>query len=521
MEHDPVSALAHATGKSYVEAPAGYGKTELIARALALCPTRQLVLTHTHAGVDSIRKRLKVVGVPTGKHRVETIDAFCVRFANGYPVTADILSVDIDSNSYWDEMKSGAANVFQLREVQRLFSDQYAGVIVDEYQDCSKLQHRIIESIANELPLRLLGDPMQSLLSWKGQDPINWKSQIIDCGYYQLPSLTEPQRWLQVGASEDLGKWIARARTALQSSMAATYDSTVQVAHVGKDQVSREILSRVYALKKLGIAGESVVVIHQKYRRSKKGECRPDLQTQDPFATVLSGEHFSVLMEIEGKLLKSWCEEFAKHSGPSLALSLLEFSNVCCSKKTDELKPIVSALALGMTPANKSTKGATLVEFLQSCDGTFGVAEAQRWLGLLGRFDGRKIHHRELFYGMCQVLRLCESNSNLTLSEGARKVRELESHRGRTSDSRIIARPILIKGLQFDHVIVACPEEMTACEQYVAFSRAVKSLHVVSTDPTKIKGVPSRASAVLRVKKQEADMSGVQQASLFDNELPL
>ncbi len=518
MENDSWSTLADATGKSFVEAPAGFGKTELIARALALCPSRQLVLTHTHAGVDSIRKRLKVLGVPAGKHRVETIDAFCVRFANGYPKTAGILSVDIESEDYWDEMKSGAAKVFQIRELQKLFGDQYAGVIVDEYQDCSKLQHQIIESIANELPLRILGDPMQSLLAWKGQDPIDWERQIAKSGYHQLPPLTEPQRWLQTGASKELGQWIAVARVALQSSKTASYDSIVQVAHVGKDEVAKEVLKRIYALKKAGIAGQSVVVIHQKYRRSKKIESRPELQTQDPFATVLSGENFSVLMEIEGKLLKSWCKEFSTHSGLALALSILEFSNVCCSKKTDELKPIVSELALGKTPTSKAPRCSALVEFLQSCNDCFGMPEALNWLGLLGKFDGRKIHHRELLHGMSQVLRLCSNNPELGLSEAARKVRELESHRGRKSDSRIIARPVLIKGLQFDHVIVACPEEMTACEQYVAFSRAVKTLHVVSTNPYKIKGVPSRASAVQPVEQLKIDRHDQAQESLFGSD---
>ena len=39
-----------------VVAPAGHGKTELIARTAAL-GKRTLILTHTHAGVHAIRSR--------------------------------------------------------------------------------------------------------------------------------------------------------------------------------------------------------------------------------------------------------------------------------------------------------------------------------------------------------------------------------------------------------------------------------------------------------------------------------
>ena len=40
-------------------APAGHGKTEMISDIVRYADGKQLLLTHTHAGVDAIKNRLK------------------------------------------------------------------------------------------------------------------------------------------------------------------------------------------------------------------------------------------------------------------------------------------------------------------------------------------------------------------------------------------------------------------------------------------------------------------------------
>lgn len=57
MPDDDVYMQFARAQRAVVVAPPGCGKTELIARAVGCCPSdsKQLVLTHTHAGVDAIR----------------------------------------------------------------------------------------------------------------------------------------------------------------------------------------------------------------------------------------------------------------------------------------------------------------------------------------------------------------------------------------------------------------------------------------------------------------------------------
>jgi superfamily II DNA or RNA helicase len=53
--------------KSLLIAPAGYGKTHFIMESLQHTEGKQLVLTHTHSGVASIKAKLQKANMPTKK----------------------------------------------------------------------------------------------------------------------------------------------------------------------------------------------------------------------------------------------------------------------------------------------------------------------------------------------------------------------------------------------------------------------------------------------------------------------
>jgi len=59
-----------------IELPAGTGKTQIVAGLAAAAAERlerPLVLTHTNAGVDALRRRLRSFGVRAGAVQVDTI----------------------------------------------------------------------------------------------------------------------------------------------------------------------------------------------------------------------------------------------------------------------------------------------------------------------------------------------------------------------------------------------------------------------------------------------------------------
>ncbi len=76
-----------AIDRGIVTAPAGCGKTQLIAEALTRHTATKpiLVLTHTNAGVVALRGRLDRAGVPSKAYRLSTIDGWAMRLISTFP----------------------------------------------------------------------------------------------------------------------------------------------------------------------------------------------------------------------------------------------------------------------------------------------------------------------------------------------------------------------------------------------------------------------------------------------------
>src|SRR5688500_18929701 len=76
--------------KGLLLAPAGFGKTHFIADCFNYVSGTQLILTHTHAGVASIKQKLTKAKVPRERFQVETISSLAQRFTLGYYTGADV-----------------------------------------------------------------------------------------------------------------------------------------------------------------------------------------------------------------------------------------------------------------------------------------------------------------------------------------------------------------------------------------------------------------------------------------------
>lgn len=89
MDNDLPRKLAEFDGKGYVIAPAGYGKTHLIAMAVKASSTRQLILTHTYAGVNAIKKKMQTLAVPESRFQIETIASWALRICLYFPKSSN------------------------------------------------------------------------------------------------------------------------------------------------------------------------------------------------------------------------------------------------------------------------------------------------------------------------------------------------------------------------------------------------------------------------------------------------
>ena len=173
-------------------APAGYGKTEEIADAVQLCEGKQLILTHTRAGVAALRERMKRKKISAEKYEIDTIASFCLKWCKAYPSTAGVRIPEKISEINYKDIYNGTVKVFAYHWARTVLEQTYTGLFVDEYQDCTESQHEIFMMLENLIPIRIFGDPLQGIFYWvKGDKIVNWNL----FPFKVMTPLTIPWRW--------------------------------------------------------------------------------------------------------------------------------------------------------------------------------------------------------------------------------------------------------------------------------------------------------------------------------------
>ena len=170
--------------RGVVTAPAGCGKTHLIAQALTRHGDGKpiLVLTHTNAGVDALRRRLDQMGVTPRCYRLATIDGWAMRLISNFPKRSghnpELLELR-NAPSDYPSIRLAAVNLLRSGHIANILAATYSRLVVDEYQDCSILQHNLIAHAAETLPTAVLGDPMQAIFGFGTDRLAAWDNESV------------------------------------------------------------------------------------------------------------------------------------------------------------------------------------------------------------------------------------------------------------------------------------------------------------------------------------------------------
>jgi DNA helicase-2/ATP-dependent DNA helicase PcrA len=173
-----------------------------------------LVLTHTNAGVASLRGRLNRLAVPPKTYRLLTIDGWAMRVVNMFPArSAHDPSKLSDAAVDYRAVRDAAWKLLKAGHIGDVLEASYDRLIVDECQDCSIRQLAIIYYAAHALPTAALGDPMQAIFGF-GDDPLaHWEDHVLKC-FPLAGELTTPWRWVNAG-TEQFGRWLLEVRERL------------------------------------------------------------------------------------------------------------------------------------------------------------------------------------------------------------------------------------------------------------------------------------------------------------------
>ena len=466
--------LATHRGRGYVVAPAGYGKTHLIADAVGVATTRQLVLTHTYAGVNALRRKMRELRVPSGAYRIDTIASWALRLCLSYPGASD-WSVRRPQGEHWTTLYGACGVLLDQPFMRRILKISYGGVYVDEYQDCSTAQHELVLRLARDLPCRILGDPLQAIFDFGDESPVDWDGEIPG-NFRLLGQLDTPHRWVGAGQPA-LGAWLQAARVALEEGRPLELTQlpnsvTVKHADDGDDLlVVQGNACRYFACDRR----HRVIAIH-KGHQYYKAKCHR-------LAKNIGGS-FSSIEEIEGRDLFAFINQVERAQTSSLRLKrVIGLAQNCMTSVRDNLP---SATARGdIAKIRKNTKNLAVAEAANAYLGDPSSARLAGFLGAVKALAAVRVTRADLFNRLMGVLWTHQRHPGLTLGEAAERYQREFRYRGRpVGRRRLIGTTLLVKGLEFDHAIVLHATSLSRKELYVALTRGARSLTIISTTRT-------------------------------------
>lgn len=456
--------------RGVVIAPAGCGKTELVAKAVAESRGGpHLVLTHTHAGVRALRQRLLKFTVSPRKAHVETIAGWALRYASAFPTLSAIGQADPTHTDFsWKELYRAAGKCLHKRTVQQIVLSSYDSVFVDEYQDCTQAQHYLILAVACLLPCRIVGDPLQGIFDFRKGDPIvDWNEQVLG-NFAFVGQMETPWRWK--GHNEPLGEWLAFARHKIILGEEIDLSSAPLRISTFRDSSEEMEIKTGECYRMLKYQDQSAVAI-----LSIENKCHH-------LAKRLGG-HFCSMEPIDCKDLFQAAEKFQGCRGNDLAMDIIDFAAKCLTKVRPELKRIREKLDQGASP-NRLRKYARIRNALTSVARTGDFREIDQALVAI-REDVKDsvLYRRELWNEMRKSLKAHTINPDTSLRETAWTIRDQGRRFGRKVDLRTVSRTFLVKGLEFHNAIVVDDEDFNAKNLYVAITRGSKSLTIISKEP--------------------------------------
>jgi AAA domain len=476
MPSDESRALA-ASQRGIVVAPAGCGKTFLVAEAVACSCGHQLVLTHTHAGVRAIRGHLERQGVPSAKYRVATIDGFALRYACAFPTLAR-WNIECPTADDWKSLREATHLVIGTKAIRRVLSATYDGVFVDEYQDCSKAQHRLILDLNEIMPVRVVGDPMQAIFALLDRDEYcEWRD--IEGQFTLVAELKTPHRWND--RNRELGLWLTEVRRRLISGEGIDLHNTPAVWRQPGSQKDQAQLAACFGVR---AHKEHSMVALRKWR----SQCHR-------LARNLKGR-FRAMETVECDELLEWSQTLEGTTGVQRVVNLLKFADGCMSGLPASIKKLGERLAGGKPPKpHRSDYKAVLraLEYVQ------GSPELQSMLNAMTAItsieDPLVMARPELWKEMRRSLKEHESSPSGSLRYTAWSLRNRLRHLGGKVDKASLATPLLVKGLEFDHAVILDADEHEASESlYVAMTRGSRSLTIVSEHQVMRRSKPSYLS---------------------------
>lgn len=469
MPADEVSLLSIDRGS--VTSPAGCGKTHLIASALRSHAGQKpiLILTHTNAGVAALRGRLNDQNISPKNYRLSTIDGWAMRLISTFPGRSEhdvrILNL-LTPGSDYPAIRVAAVKLLSAGHIQDVLAATYDRLFVDEYQDCSIQQHEIVSHTSETLKTCVLGDPMQAIFGFRGNQLVDWAGDVVT----RFPSsgvLATPWRWINAEA-EELGRWLLDVRTALARGesidLARAPAAVSWIRLSGNDQDERSI--RLEACRTQSTDPNVRVLIIGDSRK-------PDGQLQ--YACQTPGAIAVEAVDLKG--LISFARDFVLSDIDALQRLIMFAGSVMTQVNASSLINRIDVLARGRSRSPATPVEAAALSFKQSPSFVAAIA----FLVAAEAIAMSRTFRPAVLKACMKSLQFCANDASLTFLDACIRTREQYRAFGRPLPKRGVGSTLLLKGLEADSVVILDPSTMDSNNLYVAMTRGSRSLTICSS----------------------------------------
>lgn len=454
--------------KSYLIAPAGYGKTHTIAECLKYTKGKQLILTHTHAGVASIKEKIKKLNIPYKNYKVETISSYAQKYV--FSFYKEKLPEQEDKE-YFNFIIDKATELLKIKLITRIVRNTYTGLFVDEYQDCTQRQHKFILALSDILPTHIVGDPLQGIFGFKNEPIINMEDKN-EMGQFLLnkTELKIPWRWKKE-EKYDLGMVLKDIRGKLENNEKIDlllYKNKIEVCKILEyDKYDFCTIENRYREKLKSFESENSLLIIDP--ESKNDNLRKKLVKNYKFFMMLepidNKEFYKIAKIIDNINLNNFDKNIIEVIN-ILFYNISEWFNdkKIKNKQKEKEKIIIEPLIVKFNTLNTKIDFNIISSILMD----------------VKKLPKVRCHRIEMLFSVCNALKIA-ANKKITVYEAMVETRNIVRRIGRKIYGKCIGTTLLTKGLEFDTVAIIDAHKFKDKKNfYVAITRACKRLIVFS-----------------------------------------
>lgn len=447
-----------------VEAPAGTGKTEQIARMAGMLPGSWLILTHTVAGADVIRRRLRKREIPDNKAQVDTLSAWSHRWARAYPLGSGLSPSWSAKDRDWRAVITAATNLVESGAVLSVLRASFDGVLVDEYQDCTVAHHRLVQALSTVMRCYVFGDPLQAIFGFRDDPLADWESAVL--GTFPLAGMLQTgYRW-NAAKNPALGQWLIAER---ENFRAGRFDLSRAPQCINWVKPSGtpgfQGLAKDCSIRDF-VDGQTMVVLHS---------CRSEIAR----AELAKAMRAATVEPIGGKTERTFYDAMRTKAGLERVDAVLELAKtgLAGASIAEKRKRVVTLLNNPRRMTVPPSSAELALHSVSLDDSLTSVLDA---LSCIEHEAGVTVVRPDLMYCVKAALRLCAEKTEMELDDASLHVANARREKGRLLRNRSVGSTLLVKGLEFDHVVIT-PDACTSRHHwYVALTRATRSVKVIS-----------------------------------------